>query len=146
MNFKLDSQSYLEQVYQNPRNVSIKIQKDISSRAGNIPNFVRFHQESMPTTRLTDIHKNQNYLEQLYEHQRNVSIKIQKDISSRAGDIPKFVGFHKGSMPTTRLTDIQKIQNYLEPVYQCPVMSSKNSKKITHPDLEIYLCLISARK
>ena len=87
MNFKLDSQNYLEQVYQNPRNVSIKIQKDISSGAGDIPKFVRFHQASMPTTRLTDIHKNQNYLEQLYQHLRNVSKKFQKDISSRTGDI-----------------------------------------------------------
>ena len=40
----------------------------------------------------------------------------------------------------------KKYQNYLEPVYQCPVMSSKNSKKISHPDLEIYLCLILVRK
>ena len=35
LNFKLEIQNYLEQVYQHPRNVSIKIQKDISSRAGD---------------------------------------------------------------------------------------------------------------
>ena len=38
--------------------------------------------------------ENQNYLEQVYQHPRNVSIDIQKDISFRAGDIPIFVGFH----------------------------------------------------
>ena len=83
----------MEQVYQHPRNVSIKIQKDISYRAGDIPKFFRFHWGSMPTTRLTDIQNIQNYLEIVYQHPRNVSIKIQKDISSRAGDIPKFVRF-----------------------------------------------------
>ena len=36
-------------------------------------------------------------------------MKIDKDISSRVGNIPKFVGFHEGSMPTTRLIAIQKI-------------------------------------
>ena len=45
-------------------------------------------------------------------------MKIDKDISSRVENIPKFVGFHEGSMPTTRLIAIQKIQNHLEPVYQ----------------------------
>ena len=61
--------------------------------------------------RLTDIQKIQNYLEQVYQHPRNVSIKIQKYNSFRDGDIPKFVRFHQGSMQTIRLTDIQKIQN-----------------------------------
>ena len=44
--------------------------------------------------------------------------KNQNDISSRAGDIPNFVGFHFGRMPTIRLTDIHKIQNRLELTYQ----------------------------
>ena len=78
----------MEQVYQHPRNVSIKIQKDISYRAGDIPKFVRFHWGSMPTTRLTDIQKNQNYLEPVYQHLRNVSKKFKKNISFRTGDIP----------------------------------------------------------
>ena len=42
LNFKLENQNSLEQVYQHPRNVSIDIEKDISSRAGNIPKFVGF--------------------------------------------------------------------------------------------------------
>ena len=44
----------------------------------------------MPTTRLTDIQKIQNYLEPVYQHLRNVSKKIGKDISSRTGDIPLY--------------------------------------------------------
>ena len=43
-------------------------------------------------------------MEQVYLHLRNVSIKIEKDISSRAGDISETVGFHHGNVPTTRLT------------------------------------------
>ena len=39
---KVMNQIYLEQVYQHPRNVSIKNQKGILSRAGDIPKFVRF--------------------------------------------------------------------------------------------------------
>ena len=39
---------------------------------------------------------------------KDMSDQDKKDISCRAGDIPKFVGFHKGSMPTTRLTHTQK--------------------------------------
>ena len=91
MNFKLEIQNYMEQVYQHPRNVSIKNHKEISSRAGHIPKFVGFHQGSMPTTRLTDKQEIQNYLDLLYQHSRNVLKQIQKDISSRTGDIPKFV-------------------------------------------------------
>ena len=78
----------MEQVYQHPRNVSIKIQKDISYRAGDIPKFVRFHWGSMPTTRLTDIQKIQNYLDPVCQCLRNVFKKFQKDVSSRSGDIP----------------------------------------------------------
>ena len=105
----LGIQNYLEQVYKHPRNLSIKIQKDISSRAGDIPKFVIFHQGSMPTTRLTDIQTNLNYFDPVYQHLRKVSKKFQKDISFRTGDIPKFVRFHQGSMQTTSLTDIQTI-------------------------------------
>ena len=76
------------------------------------------------------------------DNPRNVSIRIQKDISSRAGYIPKFVG----SMPTTRLTDIQENQNYLELVYQHLRNVSKNPRKISHPEPEISLCLILVRK
>ena len=65
-----------------------KIQKDISSRAGDIPKFVIFHQGSMPTTRLTDIQTNLNYFDPVYQHLRKVSKKFQKDISFRTGDIP----------------------------------------------------------
>ena len=68
-------------------------------------------------------------MEKVYQHPRDVSIKIHKDISSRAQDIPKFVGFHLGSMPTTGMTDIQKIQNYLEPVYQHLRNASKEFQK-----------------
>ena len=78
----------MEQVYQHPRNVSIKNQKDISYTAGNIPKFVRFHWGSMPTTRLTDIQKIQNYLDPVCQCLRNVFKKFQKDVSSRSGDIP----------------------------------------------------------
>ena len=42
----------------------------------------------MPSARLADIQKIQNYLEPVYQHIRNVSKKILKDISSRTGDIP----------------------------------------------------------
>ena len=82
----------------------------------------------------------------MYQHPRNVSIKIQKYISSRARDIPKFVGFHQGSMTTTRLTYIQTNLKYLDPVYQHLRKVSKNSSKISHSELEISLCLISVRK
>ena len=40
LNLKLEVQNYLEQVYQHPRNVSIKIQKDILYRARDISKFV----------------------------------------------------------------------------------------------------------
>ena len=75
--------------------MSIKIQKDISYRAGDIPKFTRFHLGSMPTTRLTDIQKIQNYFEPVYQYLRNVLKKIQKGISSRTGDIPTFLDFSK---------------------------------------------------
>ena len=73
--------------WQTSKEGSKKIQKGISSRAGNIPKFVRSHQGSMPTTRLTDIQTNLNYLYPVYQHLRKVSKKFQKDISSRTGDI-----------------------------------------------------------
>ena len=41
-----------------------------------------------PTKRLTDIPEIQNYLDLVYKHTRKASKKIQKDISSRTGDIP----------------------------------------------------------
>ena len=75
-------------MYQHPRKVSIKIQKGISSRGGDIPKFVGFQEGSMPTTRLTDIQKNHNYLEPVYQHLRNACKEFQKDISFKTGDIP----------------------------------------------------------
>ena len=41
-----------------------------------------------PTIGLTDIQEICNYLEIVYKHLRNVSKKIQRDISLRTGDIP----------------------------------------------------------
>ena len=76
---------------QHPRNVSIKIQKDISSRAEDISKFVGFHQGSMLTTRLIDLQNNQIVLEPVYQHLRNVSKTFQIYISSRIWDIPLFV-------------------------------------------------------
>ena len=112
-------------MYQHPRNVSMKIDKDISSRVGNIPKFVGFHEGSMPTTRLIAIQKIQNHLEPVYQHLRNVSKKIQRDIWSRTWDIPIFVYFLWESKPTNRLTDIQEIQNYLDLVYKHPRKAPK---------------------
>ena len=70
---------------------------------------------------------------------QELSIKFRKDISYRAWEILKLVTFHWWSMPTTRLTNIQKIQNYLDPVCQCLKNVFKTSEKISHPDQEIYL-------
>ena len=78
-------------MYQHPRNVSIKNQKDISSRAGDIPKFVGFHQGSMPTTRLTDIQTNLNFFGYSVPTPQEGLKKFEKDISSRTGDIPIFV-------------------------------------------------------
>ena len=78
-------------MYQHPKNISKKIPRDISSRTGDIPIFVLFQKGSKPTNRLTDIQEIQNYLEIVYQHPRNVSKKIQKDILSGTGDIPIFV-------------------------------------------------------
>merc|ERR1711954_478975 len=79
--------------------------------------------------RLTDIKKYKNYLEIVHQSPKKVSTKIDKDISSRVGNIPKFVGFHEGTKPTNRLTDIQEIQNYLELVYKHPRNVSKGFQK-----------------
>ena len=68
-----------------------KNQKDVSSRIWKIPIFVYFPLGSKPTNRLTDIQEIQNYSEIVYQHPRNVSKKIQWDISSRTGVIPIFV-------------------------------------------------------
>ena len=57
------------------------------------------------------------YLELVYKHPRDVSKRFQKDISSRCGDIPKFVWYQKGSEPANILTHIQEMPNYLELVY-----------------------------
>ena len=81
-------------------------------------------------------------MEQVHQFPRNVSIRIQKDISSRAGYILKFVG----SMPTTRLTDIQENQNYLELVYQHIRNVYKKFRKISLPELEISLYLSNFSK
>ena len=70
---------------QHTRNVSKKLQKDIWSRTGYIPIFVYFQQGSKITNRLTDIQEIQTYLEIVYQHPRNLSKKLQKDILSRPG-------------------------------------------------------------
>ena len=49
------------------------------------PNFSKAVSQ---TNRLTDIQEIRKHLEIVYKHIRNVSKKIQKDISSRTGDIP----------------------------------------------------------
>ena len=65
--------------------------KDILSRTGDIHIVVLFQSGSKQTNRLTDVQEIQSYLEILYQHPRNVSKEIQRDIISRTGDIPTFV-------------------------------------------------------
>ena len=77
-------------MYQHPRNVSVKIQKDHSCIAGDIPKYVGFHRGSMPTTRLRDKYKNQNYLWSVPTSQECFQ-KFQKDILSRTGYIPFWI-------------------------------------------------------
>ena len=132
-------------MYQHPRNVSIKIQKDISSRAVNIPKFVIFHQGSMPTTRLTDIQTNLNYFDPVYQHLRKVSKKFQKDISFRTGDIP----LSYFSKEVSKQTDWQTYMKFRIICSKCtniPGISPEKIRKISHPELEISLYLSNFSK
>ena len=95
----------------------------------------------MQTNIQTDKHEKCYDWGNVYKHPRNMSIQIQKGVSSRAEDIPKFVGFHQGLMPTTRLTDMQKIRIILNQCTNISGMSPKNFRKISHPVLEISLYL-----
>ena len=58
-----------------------------------ISRFVRFQLGSMPTTRLSDIQKNQNYLELVYQHVRNASKQFKFFMSVRlvVGIIPYYL-------------------------------------------------------
>ena len=86
-----DTCNYLEKVYKHLRNVSKKFQTEISSRRGEIPILAKFLVKSKPPNRLTDNQEICSYLEIVYKDLRNVSKKIQKDISSKNGDFPIFV-------------------------------------------------------
>ena len=79
---------------------------------------------------MTDIQKNQNYLEILYQIPESVSKKFQKDISSRTGVIYIF-WFQLGSKPNNRLTNKQEIQVHLKLVNQHP----RNVSKDFHTDI-----------
>ena len=99
----------------------------------------------MPTTRLIDIQKNQNYLEPVYKHLRIISKTFQKDISSRTGDIP-LSNFGK---EVSKLTDWQAYMKFRIIWNKCiniAGMPPKNFRKISHPELEISLYLSSFSK
>ena len=83
-NYQTERQNYLEPVYQHPRNVSMKFEKYISSRTGDIFINVWYQQWIKSNNRLKDIEEMWKYLELVYEHPSNVSKRFQKDISSRA--------------------------------------------------------------
>ena len=61
----------------------------------------------MPTNRLTDIQEICKHLEKENKHLRNVSKKIQKDISSKTGDIFNNYNVTKKVSQLTK-TNIQK--------------------------------------
>ena len=99
----------------------------------------------MPTTRLTDIQKNQNYLELVYQHVRNASKKFQKDISSRTGDMP-LSNFGKKVSKQTDWQTYMKFRIICSMCTNIPGISPKKIRKISHPELEISLYLSNFSK
>ena len=83
---------------------------------------------------MTDMQEIQNYLE-LCANIPGMSSNFQKDTSYRTGDITIKAQFDQGSKPTIRLTDIQKIRKYPEPV-------CKHARNQRYP----YIGIIKVRK
>ena len=112
---------------------------EISLYLSNLSNEVANYQ--------TDRHtKNSELFGTSVPMSRTVLKKLQKDISSRSGDIP-LSNFGKEVSKQTNWKTNMKIQNYLEIVNQHPRNVSKNFRKIYNPELEIsqYLCNFSKK-